>query len=106
MHFDKSFRSPVGADLSAPLEGSSAIQVKKHYRILDGATRVPGERALVTANVVETCTLLSRYRLARGIVFLPVGALPAASASSLYTSRKRYVSHPHHIQFYAESSIA
>ena len=50
-----------------------------------GDTR-PGERALTTANVVETCTLLSRYRLARGIIFLPVGALSAAGASSLYTS--------------------
>src|SRR5215470_11989548 len=41
--------------------------------------------ALMTANVVKTCTLLSRCRLARGIFPLLVGALSAVGASSLQT---------------------
>ncbi len=35
------------------------------------------ERALVAANGADPCTLLSPYRLARGIFFLPVGVLSA-----------------------------
>jgi hypothetical protein len=49
-------------------------------------------RALATGNVVETCTLLAEYRLARGTLFLLVGALAAAGASSLCTSGKGHVS--------------
>src|SRR6266851_683797 len=62
--------------------------------------RPPGECALATANVVEACTLLSRYRLARGIVFLLVGALSAAGASSLHTSGKRHVSRVYHVLYF------
>ena len=62
-----------------------------------GSTQLPRfyekERALTTGNVVETCTLLTQYRLARGILLLPVGALAAAGASSLCTFNKGYVSH-------------
>jgi len=50
------------------------------------------KRALATCNVVETCTLLAEYRLARGILFLLVGALTAAGASSLCTPGKGHVS--------------
>ena len=50
------------------------------------------KRALATGNVVETCTLLAEYRLARGILFLLVGALTAAGASSLCTPGKGHVS--------------
>jgi len=35
------------------------------------------ERALLAANGADPCTLLSRYRLARGIFFLLVGVLSA-----------------------------
>jgi len=41
------------------------------------------KRALTTGNEAGTCTLQARYRLARGIHFLAVGALAAAGASSL-----------------------
>ena len=61
-----------------------------------GSTQLPRfygkKRALATCNVVETCTLLAEYRLARGILFLLVGALTAAGASSLCTSGKGHVS--------------
>lgn len=41
------------------------------------------QRALMTCNGARACTLLSLCRLARGIIFLLAGALPAAGASSL-----------------------
>jgi hypothetical protein len=66
-----------------------------------GSTQLPRfykrKRALTTGNVVETCTLLTQYRLARGILLLPVGALAAVGASSLRTSGKGYISHARHL---------
>src|SRR5690348_1955172 len=49
-------------------------------------------RALAACNVAGPCTLLTRYRLTRGIIFLRVGALSAAGASSLLTPGKGHVS--------------
>ncbi len=61
-----------------------------------GSTQLPRfyekKRTLAICNVVETCTLLTQYRLARGILFLRVGALTAAGASSLCTPGKGHVS--------------
>src|SRR5690348_1022633 len=64
--------------------------IKRHFRpqwdenallTFRGSTQFPRfsreKRALATCNGVEACTLLTQYRLARGIFFLPVGALAA-----------------------------
>ena len=50
----------------------------------------------MTGNGVEPCTLLARYRLARGIRFLLAGTLSAAGVASLHTSGKEYVSRMHY----------
>jgi hypothetical protein len=74
---------------------------RKGNDTLRGSTQLPRfyekKRALTTDNVAETCTLLTQYRLARGIVFLLVGALTAAGASSLCTSGKGHISHVRHL---------
>jgi hypothetical protein len=50
----------------------------------------------MTFNGVEPYTLLTRYRLARGIRFLLAGTLSAAGVASLYASGKETVSRVHY----------
>ncbi len=50
------------------------------------------EGACTTVNGVEAYTLLALCRRMRGILFLPIGALSAADASSLSIAGKEHVS--------------
>ncbi|MBV9709875.1 MAG: hypothetical protein JO011_03030 [Ktedonobacteraceae bacterium] len=59
----------------------------------------------MTANGVEPCTLLARYRLARGIRFLLAGTLSVGGVASLVAIGKECVSRMHYY-FLLASSIA
>ena|SRR5439155_10420025 len=83
------------------LRGSTQLP---HTRFADSIDRhISGKRALLTGNGVRTCTFgrnklyPCKYRLARGIHFLLVGALAAADASSLETFGKGHVSRVCHL---------
>jgi hypothetical protein len=58
----------------------------------------------MTGNGVGPCTLLTRYRLARGIRFLLVGTLSVGGVASLIAIGKEHVSHKHNL-FLLRSSI-
>ncbi len=55
----------------------------------------------MTGNGVGPCTLLTRYRLARGIRFLLAGTLAVGGVASLIAIGKEHVSHKHNHYFLA-----
>jgi hypothetical protein len=60
----------------------------------------------MTGNGVGPCTLLARYRLARGIRFLLAGTLSVGGVASLIAIGKELVSRMCYRYFFVELSIA